>query len=154
MSTIPKLIDSMKQSLHGASKVSYVDLEKDVKTPVRLINVLQYFWENEDKLSGKTDTCTDDCEHFQDRDFIGGDGCYGTVRDCQFKISVHHTEYQLLQVIAYKPIKSKFQQKFIPEKSPNGSHLRRVLVRRQVVRQGRKFSPRSVKGRNRILNCH
>lgn len=111
MSTIPKLIDSMKQSLHGASKVSYVDLEKDVKTPVRLINVLQYFWENEDKLSGKTDTCTDDCEHFQDRDFIGGDGCYGTVRDCQFKISVHHTEYQLLQVIAYKPNKKQISTK-------------------------------------------
>jgi len=63
--------------------------------PVRMINVLQYFWENEDKLS-IIDTCSDDCEHFQDRKYTGG-GCYGSVKKCKFAVSVHYTGRYLRQ---------------------------------------------------------
>jgi hypothetical protein len=62
---------------------------------VRMINVLQYFWENEDKLS-IIDTCTDDCSTFKERKYTGG-GCYGGVRDCKFAVSIHHTERYLRQ---------------------------------------------------------
>ncbi|KAL7029428.1 hypothetical protein ACKWTF_006243 [Chironomus riparius] len=62
---------------------------------VRMINVIQYFWENEDKLS-IIDTCTDDCEHFKNRKYSGG-GCNGGVRDCKFAVSLHHTERYLRQ---------------------------------------------------------
>lgn len=88
----------MQKSLKGLSTFGYQNINPQKPKPVKLINVLQYFWEAEEKLSGEADTCTDNCEHFQNRNYIGGDGCYGAVRDCQFKIPVHTTETQLLQV--------------------------------------------------------
>lgn len=69
--------------------------ENGDSNPVRMINVLQYFWENEDKLS-IIDTCSDDCEHFQDRKYTGG-GCYGSVKKCKFAVSVHYTGRYLRQ---------------------------------------------------------
>lgn len=84
----------MRNSLKKTSTESYRILN-NVKA-VRLINVLQYFWESEEKLSPEG-SCTSDCETYQNMKYDGGDGCFGSVRDCQFKISVHHTEYQLLQ---------------------------------------------------------
>lgn len=49
---------------------------------IKMINVLQYFWEAEHLLSGKTNTCSDECSHFQSRQY-SNDGCSGAVHDCQ-----------------------------------------------------------------------
>lgn len=49
---------------------------------IKLINLLQYFWESEHLLSGKTNTCSDNCDHFVNRQY-SNDGCSGAVHDCE-----------------------------------------------------------------------
>lgn len=74
----------------------FVDLtENGESRKVRFINVVQIFWEKEEVLS-KTNTCTDDCPHFENRRFSGG-GCDGSVRDCEHGVSLHHSEWYVRQ---------------------------------------------------------
>lgn len=49
---------------------------------VRFMNVLQIFWEEEPLLTGETNTCSDTCEFFTNREY-NGYGCNGAVRDCK-----------------------------------------------------------------------
>lgn len=104
-STIPPLIDSMRMLLEGLSTNSYHNLKNNVEQPVKLIFVLQYFWEYEENFHTKN-ICDTTCEDYTNIKFDGGDGCFGAVRDCEFKIRIHTTESQRLQVniqIIFRP---------------------------------------------------
>lgn len=72
------------KKLHDADNELLIDLKVNGdQNQVRLINVLQTFWANEDDLSG---TCSRTCESYKNYEYNGG-GCNGAVRDCQFSVS-------------------------------------------------------------------
>lgn len=54
---------------------------------VRFVNVMQRFWEEEPRLTGEYDTCSDTCEFFTNREY-NGNGCNGAVRDCREVINI------------------------------------------------------------------
>lgn len=87
--------NSMRSSmgrLEGSKRrSSYINLMNVEE--VRLKNVIQYFWQNEYELSRSEETCYYTCEHFKNS-YYSANGCYGSVRDCEFKISVFHVEWQ------------------------------------------------------------
>lgn len=104
---IAKILQIKKQDVLSILINSMIDYLDKVQKPenlnvyiqlgniheIRLINVLQYFWENEEQLSGSADTCKENCEHYADSFHDGGGGCYGRVRGCREKSSTK----QLLQ---------------------------------------------------------
>ncbi|CAO1331969.1 unnamed protein product [Diamesa serratosioi] len=75
--------------------VSYVELnpQKAVKNQVRMKMVLQNYLEYEPWLSSDNDTCAGECEDYIERDINGGDGCYGKLRNCKFKVPVNEVAY-------------------------------------------------------------
>lgn len=124
--------------LEGLSTNSYHNLKNNVEQPVKLIFVLQYFWEYEENFHTKN-ICDTTCEDYTNIKFDGGDGCFGAVRDCEFKIRIHTTESQRLQVniqIIFR-LKTDGEKSFI-EKSTNRSHLYWICSARRMVRSARK----------------
>jgi hypothetical protein len=79
--------DSIQKSFAKLNDRDYEMLinlkENGSKNPVQLINVLQTFIEYENLLHGGLDTCSDDCSHFNNREY-NGNGCNGVVRYCKW----------------------------------------------------------------------
>lgn len=93
--TLETLTKSMKQKLSSLSDSKHTKSFDSFKNPVdvQFKNVLQNFMENEEQLSN-VETCTDDCPHFRNHAFSGGDGCYGTVRNCEQIVPLHSSNEQ------------------------------------------------------------
>lgn len=88
---VTSMINSLEKLVDLKHRYSFLKINSPIQE-VKFKNVIQYFWQNENELSGSTETCTDDCEHFVNRRY-SNDGCYGYVRDCEFKISVFKGEH-------------------------------------------------------------
>lgn len=89
-----KLITSMKSSMKRLEDNRKSFLNFDRVKEVKLKNVIQYFWQNEYELTKSEKTCYYTCSYFKNV-FYSADGCYGRVRNCEFKMSVFTSEQQL-----------------------------------------------------------
>ena len=81
--------------------VSHMELKNQIadanKVPMK--NVLQNYLEWEPWLSWDNNTCSGSCEDYIKRGKDGGDGCYGELRNCKFKVPVGQTAYTTAAVI-------------------------------------------------------
>jgi len=71
----------MKSALKGTSDRVWDNL--DDQKPVRLINVLQTYFELEQVLSGSADTCSKGCDHYSNVGVPSSKGCIGSARSCK-----------------------------------------------------------------------
>lgn len=113
-----ELMTSMVHSMKTLSGISHRTSFLSLNTPLRevkLRNVIQYFWQNERELTGAEDTCYYTCYYFKFRKY-NDNGCYGAVRNCEFKISVFNHEY-VYPVRNYK--KSLGEHPYIMSHLPN-----------------------------------
>lgn len=88
----------MNQSLSSLNSIDNWQINMNLKNPktLRLKNVLQYFWVDERLLSGGSPTCKRKCSSYTNSGFDGGDGCMGSVRNCEQKVSFFRKEEQQL----------------------------------------------------------
>jgi hypothetical protein len=99
-SVTPAFLTSMRDSLSKVDNIrhrtSFINLKKP-EFEVRLKSVVQYFWRNEYEMSGRKQTCSENCAYYKSLSYNSA-GCEGTIHDCEFSIGVGDFEYYYASV--------------------------------------------------------
>lgn len=99
--SVARLIGIIKKSLEESADInSNFHLNNQPEHVVELRYILQVFWGTEKELDVKKG-CKGDCQRFSNSSFYGGDGCFGTLYNCDDIDDSYDTQISILQVCKF-----------------------------------------------------